>query len=255
MPVSFDSTSSLNSLVLPPRSLSMSSSVRQVQQRLTDAGFSPGAIDGQFGPNTARAVRSFQAANHLPQTGTVDAKTAAALQSAPSATQSRLQTDGFDSGTTPARAGEGVNARELAITSQLARRSDLQPRGGVTHCNQFAAAYAAQMLGNTPQVQRLFAGNAHEQYQQLAAAARSGNGVQEVSAAQAGQLAASGKAVFVTTSNLSSGGHGHIAAVIGTGANGSIRTGQAGTTNYGDGPLSSRFVGAGAAHAHYYVVG
>ena len=266
MALSIDSNASLNPAAVPPPSLlqgSAGTAVRQLQQKLADAGFSPGGVDGKFGPNTARAVRSFQAAQKLPQTGSMDAATSAALQAAPTAIQRRLSTDSFQPGgsssvssaTTSPRAGETVNARELAITSSLAKRPDLQPRGGVTHCNQFAQAYATQMLGNTAQVQNLFSGNAHQQYENLASAARSGNGVREVSAAQAGQLAASGKTVVVATSTLSSGGHGHIAAVIGTAADGSIRTGQAGTTNYGDGPLSTRFTGGAAKQAHYYVIG
>ena len=235
--------------------------VELLQHRLTDAGFSTHGTDGKFGPNTASAVRRFQAANHLPQTGSVDAATAAAIESAPTTLQRQRTTDGFQT-TTPTtgtvnngHAGESVNAHELSITRRLAARSDLQPRGGVTHCNEFARAYATQMLGDTAQTRSLFAGNAHQQYQQLAAAARSGHGVREITAAEAGRLGAEGKCVMVATSTLSSGGHGHIAAVIGTGADGQPRTGQAGSTNYGDGPLSTRFTGRVAGSAHYYVIG
>ena len=263
------SSSSLNRVSAPPPSLSRGargSAVTELQQRLQATGFSPGGIDGKFGPKTAKAVRSFQGAHGLPKTGSVDAATASALASAPTALQRSLQSDSFQAAaptakaapagvTTSPRAGETVNAKALSITTRLARRPDLQPRGGVTHCNQFASAYASQMLGNTAQVRRLFSGNAHQQYQHLAAAARTGSGVREVTAAQAGQLAASGKTVVVATSTLSKGGHGHIAAVIGTSANGSIRTGQAGSTNYADGRLSSRFTGRAASKAHYYVVG
>lgn len=34
--------------------------VRQLQQALQDLGFSPGAVDGQFGPTTESAVKAFQ---------------------------------------------------------------------------------------------------------------------------------------------------------------------------------------------------
>ena len=151
---------------------------------------------------------------------------------------------------------ENVNAKEVALTTKLALRPDLQPKNGVTHCNQFARSYATAMLGDKAQVRTLFAGNAHQQYHQLASAARAGNqNVEEVSADEAGRLAAQGKCVVVTTSTLSKGGHGHIAAVVGTNAKGALRTGQAGTTNYGNGPLSTRFTGKVASQAHYYAVG
>lgn len=259
MALTINNNSSLTPFTHSVSGLAVGSSgaaVEQLQQRLTDVGFSTHGTDGKFGPNTASAVRRFQAANHLSQTGTVDDATAAALQAAPTQLQRQQGTDGFQT-TTPStgRAGASINAHELSITSRLAVRSDLQPRGGVTHCNEFARAYATAMLGDTAQARSLFDGNANQQYHSLAAAARSGNGVREITAAEAGQLGAEGKCVVVTTSTLSKGGHGHIAAVIGTGADGSIRTGQAGSNNYGDGPLSSRFTGAASRFAHYYVVG
>ena len=37
-------------------------SVRDLQQRLSDLGFAPKGIDGNFGPGTEAAVRAFQAA-------------------------------------------------------------------------------------------------------------------------------------------------------------------------------------------------
>lgn len=39
--------------------------VKQLQQKLKDAGFDPGDIDGQFGPRTEAALRAFQQANGL----------------------------------------------------------------------------------------------------------------------------------------------------------------------------------------------
>jgi peptidoglycan hydrolase-like protein with peptidoglycan-binding domain len=61
--------------------------VRQLQQRLIDAGNRPaGGADGVFGSATSAALAAFQTAKGLPATGTVDAATAAALgQSAPAA--------------------------------------------------------------------------------------------------------------------------------------------------------------------------
>ncbi len=43
--------------------------VLAVQQALASRGFSPGPLDGIYGPRTAAAVRAFQAANGLPVTG------------------------------------------------------------------------------------------------------------------------------------------------------------------------------------------
>ncbi len=65
------------------RSASMrSSSVRQAQMDLQRAGFAPGPIDGVWGSQTARAVREFQQAHNLPQTGRLDSTTMQALHSA-----------------------------------------------------------------------------------------------------------------------------------------------------------------------------
>lgn len=59
-----------------------SASVRQAQLDLQRAGYDPGPIDGVWGPQTARALRDFQMANNLPQTGRLDTATTQALGSA-----------------------------------------------------------------------------------------------------------------------------------------------------------------------------
>ncbi len=59
--------------------------VRDVQNRLAAAGYSPGAVDGDFGPNTERAVRRFQSANGLTVDGIVGPQTWSALGAAPAA--------------------------------------------------------------------------------------------------------------------------------------------------------------------------
>jgi peptidoglycan hydrolase-like protein with peptidoglycan-binding domain len=62
--------------------------VVSLQQQLEAAGHRPnGGADGIFGPATDAALKAFQAAKGLPQTGTVDAGTAAALASAGGSTQ------------------------------------------------------------------------------------------------------------------------------------------------------------------------
>ena len=50
-----------------------------VQYGLARLGFPVGAVDGQFGPGTERAVKAFQATAQLPQTGVVDQATVKAL--------------------------------------------------------------------------------------------------------------------------------------------------------------------------------
>lgn len=45
--------------------------VQRVQQTLADLGYAPGAIDGAWGENTARAVSAFQRDRNLPQTGQI----------------------------------------------------------------------------------------------------------------------------------------------------------------------------------------
>jgi peptidoglycan hydrolase-like protein with peptidoglycan-binding domain len=51
-----------------------------LQQSLADTGYHTGQVDGVYGPMTVDAVEALQAAHSLPQTGTVDKATAAALQ-------------------------------------------------------------------------------------------------------------------------------------------------------------------------------
>jgi len=53
--------------------------VRQIQQALKDKGFDAGPIDGQLGPQTEQALRSFQQAQGFQATGQIDQKTMAAL--------------------------------------------------------------------------------------------------------------------------------------------------------------------------------
>jgi hypothetical protein len=49
--------------------------VRRAQEALRSQGQDPGPIDGIMGPRTRRALREFQKANGLQQTGTLDAET------------------------------------------------------------------------------------------------------------------------------------------------------------------------------------
>jgi hypothetical protein len=54
--------------------------LRQVQERLQAAGFSPGPLDGRLGPQTRTALRRYQQRKGLPVTGTPDPQTLRALR-------------------------------------------------------------------------------------------------------------------------------------------------------------------------------
>lgn len=56
--------------------------VRLLQRTLAHLGFSPGTIDGQYGPSTTAAVTSFQKAHGLTADGVCGPKTIAALKNA-----------------------------------------------------------------------------------------------------------------------------------------------------------------------------
>jgi peptidoglycan hydrolase-like protein with peptidoglycan-binding domain len=51
-----------------------------LQRALTDAGYDPGPVDGLYGPKTVSAVKELQADSELPETGTLDKATDAALR-------------------------------------------------------------------------------------------------------------------------------------------------------------------------------
>ena len=55
---------------------------RLIQQGLADAGFDPGAPDGVFGPRTRAAIRAWQAARRVSETGYLAAAQAQALRTA-----------------------------------------------------------------------------------------------------------------------------------------------------------------------------
>ncbi|HEY8125746.1 MAG TPA: TIGR02594 family protein [Methylocystis sp.] len=53
--------------------------VESLQRALRDAGFSPGEIDGEYGPNTRNAIGAFQSSRRLPVTGVADERTLSLL--------------------------------------------------------------------------------------------------------------------------------------------------------------------------------
>src|SRR5215468_1902139 len=62
---------------------SVGAEVQQLQTALAGLGFPVGEIDGEFGPNTEAALRSFQMSRNLQPTGVADAATLRALSGAP----------------------------------------------------------------------------------------------------------------------------------------------------------------------------
>jgi hypothetical protein len=64
-----------NRPVRSARALSGPQDVRRAQEALRNQGQDPGPIDGIMGPRTRQALRQFQKANGLQQTGTLDAET------------------------------------------------------------------------------------------------------------------------------------------------------------------------------------
>jgi len=80
---------------------SSGNSVKTLQQQLKSAGFDPKGVDGQFGANTAAAVKAFQKAKGLTVDGLAGSQTLTALR------------DGFEPSTTtptqPPRAGSSGN--------------------------------------------------------------------------------------------------------------------------------------------------
>jgi peptidoglycan hydrolase-like protein with peptidoglycan-binding domain len=54
--------------------------IKQAQRRLRDIGFYTGSVDGILGPNTAAALRRYQAKHGLPETGDLDTATQKALE-------------------------------------------------------------------------------------------------------------------------------------------------------------------------------
>ena len=56
--------------------------VKTLQRALARLGYPSGAVDGQYGPSTTKAVKQFQGANRLTADGVLGPKTLAALTSA-----------------------------------------------------------------------------------------------------------------------------------------------------------------------------
>jgi len=76
-----DLTEQVAVVVAEPTSASAAPmSLYEAQHRLTHHGYTPGAINGEMGEETAKAIRDFQMNQNLPITGQIDAATAHALR-------------------------------------------------------------------------------------------------------------------------------------------------------------------------------
>ena len=74
-------------LSAPPALAQQRADIKGVQQALAQAGHDPGAIDGVVGPKTSAALKAYQRAHGLSETGRPDEETLAKLQPAGGDTQ------------------------------------------------------------------------------------------------------------------------------------------------------------------------
>lgn len=84
------------------------STVRSAQQALKNKGYDPGAADGKLGPQTESALKQFQQAQGLTQSGELDQKTMSALgvsQGGSTSTGSSTSTPGAASKSSAPRQG------------------------------------------------------------------------------------------------------------------------------------------------------
>lgn len=63
----------------PPGTQQSQETIRQVQKKLNDEGFSAGPVDGKWGPKTQAAVKKFQEKKGIDASGQLDEKTLAEL--------------------------------------------------------------------------------------------------------------------------------------------------------------------------------
>lgn len=109
--------------------------VRRLQRALRRAGKSPGSVDGQFGPDTERAVRDLQQAHDVDPDGIAGPQTWAALPDGEPMPVLQL-----------GASGDAVAALQAALIEYAAQRWEVAPRqaDGVFSADTVAAVQAFQ---------------------------------------------------------------------------------------------------------------
>ena len=114
--------------------------VADMQRKLNDRGFAAGRIDGLWGPNTAAALKRYQAKNGLQQSGQLDSKTLAALGIAAAGSAPAVQAQAATPA--PAPAAPIVTTTPAAPTSApgVNAATGVAPGTGLVDRNTGAAA-------------------------------------------------------------------------------------------------------------------
>jgi hypothetical protein len=86
------------------------STVRSAQQALKDKGYDVGTADGKMGPRTEDALKQFQQAQGLPQTGDLDQQTLSKLGVSEGGGASSAASSGPSGATTSASSPSGSNS-------------------------------------------------------------------------------------------------------------------------------------------------
>lgn len=121
--------------------------VRAIQERLSAWGYGVG-IDGDYGPKTAEAVRSFQRDNHIQSNGRVGSTTLAALEQTPRPTATGIRPTA--KGTRLAQVAEQVARRRNTTGWCYAGVADSVSRALGTALWGKSAYMAADILARTP---------------------------------------------------------------------------------------------------------
>jgi len=147
-------------------------SVKDIQQRLNDAGIQPPlAVDGKLGPKTEAAIKQFQASNKLPGTGSVDALTLQTLERGatvenPSQTRARQgagQTVGTRDNTRAPTQEErstrpdGAQSAQTLLQADAARRS--KSNTGTLPPGRAEAPFATDKAGREAQAENILRSN------------------------------------------------------------------------------------------------
>jgi len=100
--------------------------IAMVQKRLREAGFRPGGVSGQMGPETSDAIRAYQISTGLEPTGQITSDLLERLEANPQPSQTAGQVSSgislpLDAATTPALQGQpaGVTGSGIETTGSL----------------------------------------------------------------------------------------------------------------------------------------